>query len=659
MSVRGTGKSPDLFHPEIRSAVGSRNSSVQGVREQDKEFEKLVNEETEKVISYLHHKLPKEVLERLDVMGGIKEKLYNYFNQNFQNMVNRYITTAEDELSKKFRDFVDKEEAKVLAKYTPKEIADLLDQVGGADRFNTGEVEKSIVNIYGHLQGHVQREMNDIENKTNALLRQKSDIGAFIRGQNSYSVIKCAFKDNIKKPKTVSDVKLSINILDAELISPIFHYQATVEYLIKDQISKVVIERIDQEIEKLKDQYMGEDKGEQTEGEIMIEKINRVTNYTSDDAEDPASRRYTFFAKHLMDKIEGLRAEINPKDFDSLNIRENVKKIVDDENIRNRGFNTVVNSICALLDSSKMGYQYLENMKNGREVLVREYEDTDITQLPDERYQIRLKYYDQAQILSERKAYDHQMIEFQKEIMHVEDVTRCVLDSRKKHFIINDFADLSRKTLSWRRRNKKEGEPLYEEQPKVWDEVQFILPEETEVEKNNRTYNAEKVNLKRRLAECKIMLAKTYKFDYPKQRILLEERILFLQQRFDEFDYAINPYHIQPGIILDIDIASIKRKKFTLEMMANVLNEFLSSVSKGFSDAAFAAYSRRKSTVRSDIEREFKTITEDEEKRMLAGENLNEEPKKASPAASEQPAAARTAKKKKIINVVDKELEEL
>jgi len=39
--------------------------------------------------------------------------------------------------------------------------------------------------------------------------------------------------------------------------------------------------------------------------------------------------------------------------------------------------------------------------------------------------------------------------------------------------------------------------------------------------------------------------------------------------------------------------------------MANVLNEFLYSVSKGFADAAFATYSRRRSTVRSDITQSF------------------------------------------------------
>ncbi len=241
-------QSPNVFHPEKPSAVGSRNSLAQDYRDQQKEVNQLIEEETNKVLHHLTTKLPKEVLERLDVMGGVKEKLYNYFNQNYQNMFNRYMVTAEDEMLKKVRGFIDREEMKVLDRYTPKEIATLLDAVGGADKFNTGEIEKSIVNMYGHLQGHVQRGVNDLETLTNSLLRQKTDVGAFVRGENAYSIVKCAFKDNLYKPKTVTDVKLSVNILDTELISPSFQYQSTVEYLIKDLLSNHYMDVIDKEI---------------------------------------------------------------------------------------------------------------------------------------------------------------------------------------------------------------------------------------------------------------------------------------------------------------------------------------------------------------------------------------------------------------------------
>src|SRR5574344_334227 len=290
-------KSPNVFDPSTPSAVGSRNSLAQEYRDQQAEVNNLLEEEANKVLNHITAKLPEEVLNQLDIMGGLKEKLYNYFNQNYQNMFNRYVVTSEDEMVKKVRNFIDKEEMKVLNRYTPKEIASLLEDVGGADKFNTGEIEKSVVNMYGHLQGHIQRGVNDLETLTNSLLRQKSDVGAFVRGENAYSIVKCAFKDNIYKPKTVTDVKLSINILDSELISPIFQYQATVEYLIKDLIAKHYMDEIDRAIEKLKDERIDEGKEELSDGEIIFAKMKKVKDLTDDDIDNPQSKRYDVIAK--------------------------------------------------------------------------------------------------------------------------------------------------------------------------------------------------------------------------------------------------------------------------------------------------------------------------------------------------------------------------
>jgi hypothetical protein len=599
-------KSPNVFHPEKPSAVGSRNSLAQEYRDQQAEVNQLLEEETNKIIHHITSKLPKDVLERLDVMGGLKEKVYNYMNQNYQNMFNRYMVTAEDEMIKKVRNFVDKEETKVLARYTPKEIANLLDEVGGADKFNTGEIEKSMINMYGHLQGHIQRGVNDLENLTNSILRQKTDTGAFIRGENAYSIIKCAFKDNLYKSKTVTDVKLSVNILDAELISPIYHYQVTVEYLIKELLSKHIIENIDKEIEKLKDQRIDQGLEELTDSEIIFTKMTRIEKFTDDNSEDPKSRRYDLISKVIMDRLVGLRAEIDPSEFDQLNIRENLKKIIDIENIRTRGFNTAVNSITSILDTSKMGYQYIENFKNARELIIREYEDTDAAQLPDERYAVKMRYYDPAQLIEERKAYDVQMKSFENEIAHLWDVLEVIYEGGKPAFKITDFKDLAKKQKSRIRKLKaKTGEPMYDDIAKVWDEITFIKTGETEVERMNRTYIYEKNKVHQKIILMRNNMKAMYDYRYPVERRVMEDRLATLEKEFNKFDYMINPYHIQPGLLLDVDITSLKRKKVTLNGMANVLNEFLHGVSKGFQDAAFASFSRRRSTVREDIAQSF------------------------------------------------------
>jgi hypothetical protein len=99
----------------------------------------------------------------------------------------------------------------------------------------------------------------------------------------------------------------------------------------------------------------------------------------------------------------------------------------------------------------------------------------------------------------------------------------------------------------------------------------------------------------------------------------MEDRLAFLEKEYYKFEYMINPYHLQPGLLLDVDITSIKRKKATLDAMANVLNEFLHSVSKGFQDAAFASFSRRRSTVREDINQSFTSSTEEKPAAEPAG----------------------------------------
>jgi hypothetical protein len=353
----------------------------------------------------------------------------------------------------------------------------------------------------------------------------------------------------------------------------------------------------------------------------MFEKMKRVPNYTDDEAEDESSKRYTFLAKNLMDKIEGLRAEIDAREFDPLNIRENLKKIVDMENIRNRGFNTAINSLTSILDTSKMGYQYIENLKNARELIIREYEDTDVTRLPDERYQIRLKYYDSEQLEREREAYDKQMEAFKNEILHAYDVIDAVYARGKGNFKISDFDDLARQVRGTIRKQKEAtGEPLYEDIQRTWNEIVRIKAEDTDVERLNQTYLFEKALYKKLLRRASDKVQTIFGFQNPQNRVILDQRIGFLEREFEEFDYLINPYHVQPGLILDIDISSIKRKKFTLNGMANVLNEFLHGVSKGFQDAAFASFKRRRSTVREDIGQSFAGTALEERGRQSHGE---------------------------------------
>jgi len=215
-----------------------------------------------------------------------------------------------------------------------------------------------------------------------------------------------------------------------------------VEYLIKDLISKHIIDTIDKEIERLKDERVDQGLEELSDSEIIFAKMNKVETFTDDKADDPKAKRFGFIAKSLMDRISDLRAEIDPSTFDQLNVRENLKNR-GYGNIRNRGFNTAINSITSILDTSKWVPVHREP-QNARELLIREYEDTDAANLPDERYQIRMRYYDNAQLIEDRKAYDVQIKSFENEVLHLWDVLSMIYEDSKFLTRVTDFADLAK-----------------------------------------------------------------------------------------------------------------------------------------------------------------------------------------------------------------------
>ncbi|MGK0290879.1 MAG: hypothetical protein ACI86H_002342, partial [bacterium] len=543
-------KGPNTVHPEKPSAVGSRNSLNRSGRDEYLESQAIVDEEVDKLLNHVSSKLPPEVLSKLEVMGGVKEKLHNYYNQSLQNMSNRYLVTVEDELSKKFRDLIDKEEHRGLNHYTPRAISEILEKIGGADKFNTGEIEKSIVNIFGHLQGSIQRGVFELEQETNSLLRQKTDVGAFVRGENAYAIVKCSFKNNADKPRTVMDVKLAINILDSEFISQIHHYQEPILNLLKGIISDHIHILVDREIEALNRSLIDEGKEELTSNEAIFEKFKALENYVEDDKENENSRRYMFVAKKFMDSIDGIYSEIDPEGYDSLGVRENIKRIIDQENIRNRGFNTAINLLTSTLDTSRMGYQHIENFKNARQCVIREYADTDISSLPDERFEIHLLYNDLSEIKELRKAYDIQMEEFQQEILKLWNVINVLHKDYKDKHNLQDFDDIAEEYLSKKEELKKgwfssdkdeEGEEEKEDDV-LWNELVFIESTDNEVEQNNKTNKNFIMELKQRLVFLKEQIAEIYKNQNPKERLIVDQRINFLEMKFQEFAGKINPY---------------------------------------------------------------------------------------------------------------------
>lgn len=618
-------KGPNFVHPEKPSAVGSRNSINRDNRDEYQESSLVVDEEIDKILNHVKATLPPEVLDKLDVMGGVKDKIQNYYNQNLHNMHNRYMVTVEDELKKKYRDLIDKEEYNQLNRYTARNISEILDKIGGEDQFNTAEIEKSVANVYGHLQGHIQRGVAEIEQSTNALLRQKNDVGSFIRKENAYAIVKCAFKNNALKPKSVFDVKLAINILDSELITPIYHYQNSIQHLLKESISAHIQQKIDSKIEEVNFRRVDGGQSELDGDQKFLERLKALEEHLSfdDDPNDENAKRYDFVAKRFIDALGASDLEMADQSMEDQNMRDAVKLLIEKENIQNQGFNRVVNALTSILDVSKMGYQFIENYKNARICVIREYEIKDKNHIPDECFNIRLSYLDNDQLKQMRAAYDRQLEAISDEINKVAEVVEQIFQDWCYENGVQNYENVSQEILKVGKKGRKKWwefwkteEAMVDEQDTLWNELTFMEAFANETDTTTKRHHSQLLKAQLKIIKQKVL--KIYGNQHPRERFIIEERINFLDDNYQELFSKINPHHIQQGLVLDVDITSVKQQRTTMSSMSNVLNEFLFQVSRGFLDQAVEAYAgnRPRSIISDDIDRKFTSVLQTMDKTL-------------------------------------------
>jgi hypothetical protein len=225
--------------------------------------------------------------------------------------------------------------------------------------------------------------------------------------------------------------------------------------------------------------------------------------------------------------------------------------------------------------------------------------------LPDERYTINLKYYDARQIREEKVAYSAQVSEFQREIMRLWDVVEAIYKEEKAKQGWKDWQDLMGETLDRNKRKPRRGwfSPASEEAPaeegakRVWNEITFVQRPLTTLEEMNQTYETLVSEFKERFIIVRRRLNDVFELRFPDHRTLVEERLNFLEAQFMEFMGRVNPYHVQPGLLLEVSITTIRRLRATVKGMSNVLNEYLSGISKGFSDRAMKEPGHRRSNV--------------------------------------------------------------
>ena len=117
----------------------------------------------------------------------------------------------------------------------------------------------------------------------------------------------------------------------------------------------------------------------------------------------------------------------------------------------------------------------------------------------------------------------------------------------------------------------------------------------------NQTYENLNLEFRGRFAHLRDRLVEIFELRFPDNRILLDQRLNFLEAEFIRFNSMVNPYHLQPGLLMDISLTSIKRRKVTIRGMSNVLNEFLLGISKEYHEESAAPKERRRSNVSEDI----------------------------------------------------------
>ena len=118
--------------------------------------------------------------------------------------------------------------------------------------------------------------------------------------------------------------------------------------------------------------------------------------------------------------------------------------------------------------------------------------------LPDERYTIRMAYYDQNQLKEEKREYDKQIAAFRREIRNLWDVVHAHYESKKRFRSLIDFDDLSARLMNKEWKKQKEKMKMIQ-LGVMWNEVGEMYNENSFVEKNNRTYEYRKMHYIRRL----------------------------------------------------------------------------------------------------------------------------------------------------------------
>jgi len=110
----------------------------------------------------------------------------------------------------------------------------------------------------------------------------------------------------------------------------------------------------------------------------------------------------------------------------------------------------------------------------------------------------------------------------------------------------------------------------------------------------NETFVERKEIMKKRFKRLRKRINEFFEYEYSPERIIIEQRLNFIEEEYERFDRKHNPFHAHPGLFLEINASTIKRRETTISSMSNVVVQFISRIATGFVDSSYEEFHHRK-----------------------------------------------------------------
>ena len=505
-------------------------------------MDSLIENELKKFFFFLQRKLPKDVGTELNQNDEAKclmsNFMFHYFVQNYNKLIEK----------------------------NPCLVDNLV---------NMNEMTASVCS--GMTEKKLQEQKQSSQAKTS---HGELNVSFFTENMQCYPIVRCSIKDNIIKPRTVSDLSLAINLPASECLPFTLLYQAVVECLFKNILTEYYMDVMEEEIKILNENK--KKKGTSFSDAIYIEALQKKMKELGEeniDFESPLFQsKYSMLFDVLAESIKKLnRGNILNECQQQLKTAE---EIIDLEHLRDKNFSMLAKELASIVDSSLSGYQYIENIKGERILILREYEcnyeDKEDLALPDERYQLALSYCDHTKLAEKRRMYRDRVFACANKIDHLLSVVDTKLYGDAYSVIINSMEDLQKHYKTYVEECESFSSKMGEDSS--IKKGSFFLS--SVLSKDDKTFESIKNDIRKNFEIIQQRIQEIYGGKRSVDREVLEERFSLLKDEERRIDSLVHPFYLTPGFLLEVSATSIKRRCITFTALQSVISTWIISFEK-------------------------------------------------------------------------------